>query len=219
MEPPTAVWARVGDVRREPAQDERQRGGPTQALPRKKAPTRTTASAPSEGSMLDEGMEQMSRKRSIGLFSDLVSRLPRSVPLPRYHPRPDSGASMPTPADCRVSDTHEWFRVNGNTVTMGITQHAADELTDITYVEMKPAGTTVGAGGSVGEVESVKTTSEIYAAAAGKIVEVNGAVAKDPSLVNSDPYGQGWLVKLEVADSSAILALPDGKAYDAKHGH
>jgi glycine cleavage system H protein len=71
----------------------------------------------------------------------------------------------------------------------------------------------------VGEVESVKTTSEIYAAAAGKIVEVNGAVAKDPSLVNSDPYGQGWLVKLEVADSSAILALPDGKAYDAKHGH
>ncbi len=126
---------------------------------------------------------------------------------------------MPTPADCRVSDTHEWFRVNGNTVTMGITQHAADELTDITYVEMKPAGTTVGAGGSVGEVESVKTTSEIYAAAAGKIVEVNGAVAKDPSLVNSDPYGQGWLVKLEVADASAILALPDGKAYDAKHGH
>jgi glycine cleavage system H protein len=126
---------------------------------------------------------------------------------------------MPTPADCRVSDTHEWFRVNGSTVTMGITQHAADELTDITYVEMKPAGTSVGAGGSVGEVESVKTTSEIYAAAAGKIVEVNTAVAKDPSLVNSDPYGQGWLVKIEVADASAILALPNGPAYDAKHGH
>jgi hypothetical protein len=78
---------------------------------------------------------------------------------------------MSTPADCRVSDTHEWFRVNGTTVTMGITQHAADELTDITYVEMKPAGTSVSAGGSVGEVESVKTTSEIYAAAAGKRAE------------------------------------------------
>ena len=126
---------------------------------------------------------------------------------------------MPTPADCRVSDTHEWFRVNGKTVTMGITQHAADELTDITYVEMNPAGTAVNAGGSVGEVESVKTTSEIYAAVAGKIVEVNAEAAKDPSLVNSDPYGKGWLVKLEVADASAIMALPDGAAYDKKHGH
>lgn len=126
---------------------------------------------------------------------------------------------MSTPADCRVSDTHEWFRVNGKTVTMGITKHAADELTDITYVEMKPAGTAVNAGGSVGEVESVKTTSEIYAAAGGKIVEVNVEVAKDPSLVNSDPYGKGWLVKIEVADASAILALPDGAAYDKKHGH
>ncbi len=126
---------------------------------------------------------------------------------------------MQTPADCRVSDTHEWFRVDGSTVTMGITKHAADALTDITYVEMKPAGTAVSSGGSVGEVESVKTTSEIYAAAAGKVVEVNGAVAKDPSLVNSDPYGQGWLVKLEVSDASAILALPNGAEYDQKHGH
>ena len=126
---------------------------------------------------------------------------------------------MSTPADCRVSETHEWFRVNGKTVTMGITQHAADELTDITYVEMKPAGTAVHAGGSVGEVESVKTTSEIYAAVAGKIVEINAEAAKDPSLVNSDPYGKGWLVKLEVADASAIMALPDGAAYDKKHGH
>ncbi|MFZ9915161.1 MAG: glycine cleavage system protein GcvH [Phycisphaerales bacterium] len=126
---------------------------------------------------------------------------------------------MSTPSDCRVSDTHEWFRVNGTTVTMGITKHAADELTDITYVQMKPAGTSVSAGGSVGEVESVKTTSEIYAAAAGKIIEVNSTVEKDPSLVNSDPYGAGWLVKLEVADASAIMALPDGAAYDQKHGH
>jgi glycine cleavage system H protein len=127
--------------------------------------------------------------------------------------------SMATPTDCRVSDTHEWFRVNGTTVTMGITQHAADALTDITYVEMKPVGTAVGAGGSVGEVESVKTTSEIYATAAGKIIEVNAAAVKDPSLLNSDPCGKGWLVKLEVADASAILALPNGADYDKKHGH
>lgn len=126
---------------------------------------------------------------------------------------------MSTPSDCRVSDTHEWFRVNGNTVTMGITQHAADALTDITYVEMKPAGTAVSAGGTVGEVESVKTTSEIYSVAGGKIVEVNAEAAKDPSLLNSDPYGKGWLIKLEVADASAILALPNGAEYDKKHGH
>jgi glycine cleavage system H protein len=126
---------------------------------------------------------------------------------------------MSTPSDCRVSDTHEWFRVNGNTVTMGITQHAADALTDITYVAMKPAGTAVAAGGIVGDVESVKTTSEIYSVAAGKIVEVNADAAKDPSLLNSDPYGKGWLLKLEVADASAILALPNGADYDTKHGH
>ena len=126
---------------------------------------------------------------------------------------------MSTHSDCRVSDTHEWFRVNGTTVTMGITQHAADALTDITYVEMKPAGTSVGAGGSVGEVESVKTTSEIYSSAAGTIVEVNTDAVKDPSLLNSDPYGKGWLVKLDVADASAILALPNGAEYDKKHGH
>ena len=126
---------------------------------------------------------------------------------------------MSTPSDCRVSDTHEWFRVNGSTVTMGITQHAADALTDITYVEMKSAGTAVSAGGPVGEVESVKTTSEIYSVAAGKIIEVNADAAKDPSLLNSDPYGKGWLVKLEVGDASAILALPNGADYDKKHGH
>lgn len=126
---------------------------------------------------------------------------------------------MPTPADCRVSDTHEWFKIDGDTVTMGITQHAADELTDITYVEMRAAGTEVAAGKSVGEVESVKTTSEIYTVAAGTIVEVNAAVVADPSLVNSDPCGKGWLVKIRCADTSAIAALPTGPDYDAKHGH
>ena len=126
---------------------------------------------------------------------------------------------MSTPSDCRVSDTHEWFRVNGNTVTVGITQHAADALTDITYVEMKPSGTVVSAGGVVGEVESVKTTSEIYSVVGGKIVEVNANATKDPSLLNSDPFGNGWLLKLEVADASAILALPNGAEYDKKHGH
>ncbi len=126
---------------------------------------------------------------------------------------------MSTPTDCRVSETHEWFRVDGKTVTMGITQHAADALTDITYVGMKSVGTAVAAGKPVGEVESVKTTSEIYSVVAGTIVAVNADAAKDPSLLNSDPFGKGWLVKLDVADTAAILALPNGSAYDQTHGH
>ncbi len=147
----------------------------------------------------------------------------------RYHPPPSprsihgrirsSEYSMSTPSDCRVSDTHEWFKVNGSTVTIGITQHAADQLTDITYIGMKSVGTAVAAGASVGEVESVKISSDIYTTSAGKIVAVNDEVAKDPSIVNSDPCGKGWLVKLEVSDTSAILALLDGPAYDKKHGH
>src|SRR6188474_210182 len=91
--------------------------------------------------------------------------------------------SMPSPANCRYSESHEWFRLEGDLVTMGITQYAANELTDITYVEMKPVGTKVGAGSAVGEVESVKTTSDVYSAVAGAITEINTALASDPGLL------------------------------------
>ena len=124
---------------------------------------------------------------------------------------------MASPADCRMSESHEWFRVEGNTVTLGITKFAADELTDITYVEMKPAGTKISAGGSVGEVESVKTTSEIYAAVGGTIAAVNEDAVKDPSLLNSDPFGRGWLVKLNASDTAPLSKLMDSATYDSKH--
>ncbi len=124
---------------------------------------------------------------------------------------------MASPADCRMSESHEWFRVEGNTVTLGITKFAADELTDITYVEMKPVGTKITAGGSVGEVESVKTTSDIYSAIAGTIVAVNQDAVKDPSLVNTDSFGRGWLVKIESSDLAPLQKLMDAKTYDAKH--
>ena len=100
---------------------------------------------------------------------------------------------------------------------MGITQFAADELTDVTYVQMKPVGTAVKAGESVGEVESVKTTSELYAAVDGTIAAVNEDAVKDPSLLNSDPFGRGWLVKLKVSDASPLAKLMDASTYDAKH--
>ena len=127
---------------------------------------------------------------------------------------------MSTPADCKFTETHEWFRTEADgSVTMGITQHAADALTDITFVEMKPAGTAVGAGGTVGEVESVKTSSEIYVPCAGTVSAVNEAAHKDPSLLNSDPYGKGWLVRLSGCDLSKVDGLMDAKTYDAKNGH
>lgn len=124
---------------------------------------------------------------------------------------------MPSPNDRRYSASHEWFKVDGETVTVGITQFAADELTDITYVQMKPAGTKVSAGGALGEVESVKTTSDIYSAVAGEIIEVNAAAAADPSLLNTDPFGKGWLVRLRVSDPSPLTGLMDQATYDRKH--
>jgi glycine cleavage system H protein len=131
--------------------------------------------------------------------------------------RSKESVAMPSPNDRRYSESHEWFRADGDVVTMGITKYAADELTDITYVEVKPSGTPVKAGGSVGEVESVKTTSDVYSAVSGSIVEVNKAVSADPSLLNSDPYGKGWLVKIKTADPSPLQKLMDQATYDRKH--
>jgi len=127
---------------------------------------------------------------------------------------------MASPSNCRYTETHEWFRQEADgTVTMGITQHAADALTDITFVEMKPAGTSVAAGGTVGEVESVKTSSEIYVPCAGTVAAVNEAAHKDPSLLNSDPFGKGWLVRLSGCDLSKAAGLMDAAAYDKQSGH
>ncbi len=123
---------------------------------------------------------------------------------------------MTSPNEMRFSDSHEWFRLEGDVVTMGITQYAANELTDITFAEMKKPGTTLKPGSPVGEVESVKTTSDIYTAVGGTIVEVNAAAAADPSLLNSDPTGKGWLVKIKTTDPSPLSKLTDQATYDRK---
>ena len=124
---------------------------------------------------------------------------------------------MPSPPSLRFSESHEWFRAEGSTVILGITQFAANELTDVTYVELKPVGTKLEAGSPIGEVESVKTTSEIYSAVPGEIVEVNAKVTRDPSLLNSDPYGMGWLVKIRATDVSPLASLMDQPTYDKLH--
>ena len=124
---------------------------------------------------------------------------------------------MRSPDDCRFTESHEWVRVEGDLVTIGISKFAADELTDVTFVEMKSAGTAVAKGDPIGEVESVKTTSDVYAPVAGEIVEVNAKSASDPSLVNSDPYGDGWLVRIRAVDAAALGGLMDAAAYDKKY--
>jgi len=123
---------------------------------------------------------------------------------------------MATPNDRKYAETHEWYLVDGDTLTIGITEFAVNELTDVTYVEMKDTGTTIAPGDEVGEVESVKATSEIFSAVGGEIIEINMALNEDPSLVNSDPYGAGWLCKLKVSDTTPLESLMDTSAYDEK---
>ena len=125
---------------------------------------------------------------------------------------------MGAPTDRVYSETHEWHKLEGDVVTIGLTQFAVDQLTDLTFVEMKDVGSTIGAGDSVGEVESVKTTSDVYCAAPGEIVEVNQSLADDPGMVNSDPYDAGWLVKVRVSDTSALDGLMNAAAYDEANG-
>jgi len=125
---------------------------------------------------------------------------------------------MPSPSDRRFTESHEWFRADGDTITIGITPHAAAELTDVTYVEMRPAGTAIAVGDAVGEVESVKTTSDVYSAVAGEIIEVNDKAVADPALLNSDPLGEGWLVRVRTEDAGPLDHLMDATSYDEKYG-
>ncbi len=122
---------------------------------------------------------------------------------------------MSTPDDRVYSESHEWFKVDGDVVTVGITSHAVDQLTDITFVEMREAGTEVSPGDALGEVESVKTTSDVYSAVAGTIAEVNADLDDNPGLINEDPYGAGWLVKIKATDTGGLESCVDAAKYDA----
>ena len=101
---------------------------------------------------------------------------------------------MNVPQNLRYNTSHEWVLLEGDVATIGISDHAQEELTDVVFVELPPVGKTVDAGDPTAVVESVKAASDIYAPIAGEVVEVNDAVEADPSLVNTDPYGDGWLV-------------------------
>jgi len=114
------------------------------------------------------------------------------------------------PAHLRYTKDHEWVAVGGDQLTVGITQYAADALGDVVYVDHPSVGSSISAGSIVGEVESTKSVGEIFAPVAGEVVAVNQAVVDDPSLINRDPYGEGWLFKVTGSDSDDFL---DADAY------
>jgi glycine cleavage system H protein len=119
------------------------------------------------------------------------------------------------PADLRYSSDHEWIRQDGNTVTIGITEFAQDSLGDVVFVEAPEASSVVIAGDSFTEVESTKSVSDIYAPVSGPIVAINEKLDDTPELLNSDPYGDGWLCSIEMSDPSQLDGLMDADSYRA----
>ena len=122
---------------------------------------------------------------------------------------------MSVPNDLRYTRDHEWVRLDGEEATVGITAYAADQLGDIVFVELPDAGRELDQARPFGVVESVKAVSDLFAPISGEVVAINAALAAGPELVNSDPYGDGWMIKVKVTDASQLDDLLDGEAYDA----
>jgi len=125
---------------------------------------------------------------------------------------------MTTPDDRRYLESHEWHKPQGDLVVIGISQFAVEELTDITYLEVTAEGT-IGKGDSIGEIESVKATSELYCGIDGEIVEVNQAVVDDPSLINRDCYGEAWIIKVRPTDPGQLQGLLSPEDYQKQAAH
>ncbi|WP_026859944.1 glycine cleavage system protein GcvH [Jeotgalicoccus psychrophilus] len=122
---------------------------------------------------------------------------------------------MSLPQDLKYSEDHEWIKVEGNTVTIGITDFAQSELGDIVFVELPEEGDDISTGDSFGSVESVKTVSELYAPVSGLIVAVNEELEDSPELVNENPYEDAWMLKVELSDESELDNLLDAAGYQA----
>jgi glycine cleavage system H protein len=122
------------------------------------------------------------------------------------------------PEQLRYAASHEWIKVEGETGTVGITDHAQHELSDVVYVDLPKVGAKFAAGAVVAVVESVKAASDIYSPVSGEVVEVNAALVKKPELVNSDPFGAAWLYRLKLTAPAELDALKDAAAYKAQVG-
>jgi len=122
---------------------------------------------------------------------------------------------MKVDPDCRYSEEHEWIRVEGDEGVIGITDYAQDQLSDVVYVELPEVGDNLEQGDVFAVVESVKAASDIYMPVGGEILETNEALEDSPELVNEDPFGEAWLVRIAIADPSELEGLLDAKGYEA----
>jgi glycine cleavage system H protein len=122
------------------------------------------------------------------------------------------------PSDLKYAKSHEWVRVAGDVGTVGITDHAQHELTDVVFVELPEVGRKVKAGETCAVVESVKTASDIYSPVSGEVIEINKPVADNPALVNTDPHGNGWFYKIKLANPADLNALLTPEQYQAQIG-
>ncbi|MEL6969451.1 MAG: glycine cleavage system protein GcvH [Bacteroidota bacterium] len=126
---------------------------------------------------------------------------------------------MNIPKELRYTDDHEWVRVEGDVAIVGITDYAQKELDELVYVEVETVGETIGAGETFGAVEAVKTTSDLYMPISGEIIEFNPQLDENegdnPTLINEDPYGKGWIIKVKMSDPSEVEGLLSSEAYEA----
>jgi glycine cleavage system H protein len=126
---------------------------------------------------------------------------------------------MNFPAELRYTKEHEWVKLEGDIATVGITDFAQSELGDIVYVEIETAGQTLAKDEIFGSVEAVKTVSDLFLPIAGEILEVNSALNDQPELVNTDPFGEGWMIKMKVSNIADVDSLMDVDTYQAHTGH
>ena len=122
---------------------------------------------------------------------------------------------MNIPAELKYTQDHEWVRVEGDVAVVGVTDFAQGELGDVVFVEIETEGETLDKGETFGTVEAVKTVSDLFMPVGGEVTEFNETLADDPELVNKDPYGEGWMIKIKVADSAELDDLMDAEAYKA----
>jgi len=126
---------------------------------------------------------------------------------------------MNIPQNLKYTKDHEWIKVEGNVGTIGITDFAQGELGDIVYVDIAPGISELTIGESFGTIEAVKTVSDMYAPVTGKVLELNKKLNDEPQLVNTDPYGEGWIIKVELSNASQLNDLLDAAAYNSQLGH
>jgi len=122
---------------------------------------------------------------------------------------------MASPSDRRYSKEHEWVRLDGDAARVGITEYAQDQLGDVVYVDLPEPGSTIGQFDKMGEIESVKAVSDLYSPISGEVTAINDGVVEKPEIVNSDPYGDGWLIEVRLAEASEVDKLMSSTEYDA----